>query len=289
MKERKCKCYICGDPRHFARECPRNKGNISRVNYVDNLHLPEDWDVMSVEQGEDDSDTICNLSKHEGTEGPPIVQNTLPYDPEPTGLQEQIEQGLFHIALAILRIREERRCEYCHNGIDGRTRIHCPKCKMMVCTLCAIFRLGITILDQPTSVRVYKDKDAFDSRILLKALEKTLQKELEELVEQDRRKASKGKNPTIVIREPEEDSDNARIVYEEITYEAATYDAMLEATQTPLGRKVLNKLYNVLVKFEVPREKGGISSFSVNAIIATECTCCCINQAIPQHQQIPWK
>ncbi|KAJ4784381.1 polyprotein [Rhynchospora pubera] len=65
-KVRKCKCFICGEEGHFARNCTRQKGNIARAAIVENLDLDDDWDVLSVDQNEPDSDAICSFSEGEG-------------------------------------------------------------------------------------------------------------------------------------------------------------------------------------------------------------------------------
>ncbi|KAJ1693498.1 hypothetical protein LUZ63_010196 [Rhynchospora breviuscula] len=65
-KIRKCKCFICGEEGHFARNCTRQKGNIARAAIVENLDLDDDWDVLSVDQNEPDSDAICSFSEGEG-------------------------------------------------------------------------------------------------------------------------------------------------------------------------------------------------------------------------------
>ncbi|KAJ1700152.1 hypothetical protein LUZ63_008664 [Rhynchospora breviuscula] len=64
-KIRKCKCFICGEEGHFARNCTRQKGNIARAAIVENLDLDDDWDVLSVDQNEPDSDAICSFSEGE--------------------------------------------------------------------------------------------------------------------------------------------------------------------------------------------------------------------------------
>ena len=64
-KVRKCKCFICGEEGHFAKECKKNRGNITRAAVLENLDIPEDWDVVSVDQDEPDSDAICSMSEGE--------------------------------------------------------------------------------------------------------------------------------------------------------------------------------------------------------------------------------
>ncbi|XP_074570356.1 uncharacterized protein LOC141826935 [Curcuma longa] len=53
---------------HFARDCKRKTGNIVRAAVVDQLDLPSDYDILSVDLNEPDSDAICSYS--EGEMGP---------------------------------------------------------------------------------------------------------------------------------------------------------------------------------------------------------------------------
>jgi len=176
-REAKCKCYICGDPSHFAKECPRRKGDLNMVNFVDNLQLPDEWDVVSVEQDELDSDHICCMSEHEagpGEEPTALTAAALPYD-------ENLDKALVNWAFPVIRLPRapdpkhprvpewmathplspeqeacdhqwdergylpelRRFCSYCHNGVHWKKRIICDTCQVIVCTLCARIRLGL--------------------------------------------------------------------------------------------------------------------------------------------------
>ncbi|XP_074576876.1 uncharacterized protein LOC141833356 [Curcuma longa] len=74
-QQKKCKCFICGEPGHFARDCKRKTGNIARAAVMDQLDLPSDYDVLSIDLNENDSDAICSFS--EGETGPNYVNVAL--------------------------------------------------------------------------------------------------------------------------------------------------------------------------------------------------------------------
>ncbi|KAG6494179.1 hypothetical protein ZIOFF_049198 [Zingiber officinale] len=50
---------------HFARECSNEKRNIKRVAIFEQLDIPEDCDILSVQEGENQSDAIYNISEGE--------------------------------------------------------------------------------------------------------------------------------------------------------------------------------------------------------------------------------
>nr|QVX19934.1 ORF3 polyprotein [Spiraea yellow leafspot virus] len=54
--------------------------------------------------------------------------------------------------------------------------------------------------------------------------------------------------------------------------------AACDTAYTEMPRGGLNKLYNLVIKFVIPQEKGNPITFSVNAVLDTGCTCCCVNK-----------
>ncbi|XP_042460670.1 uncharacterized protein LOC122044208 [Zingiber officinale] len=78
-QQKKCKCFICGEPGHFARDCKKQTGNIARAAILNQLDLPSDYDILSVDLNEADSDAICSFS--EGEAGPNYVNLVLEETP----------------------------------------------------------------------------------------------------------------------------------------------------------------------------------------------------------------
>ncbi|XP_042449443.1 uncharacterized protein LOC122034311 [Zingiber officinale] len=58
LRNKKCKCY-------FARDCPNDKRNVKRVAIFEQLEIPEDYDILSVQEGEAQSDAIYSISEGE--------------------------------------------------------------------------------------------------------------------------------------------------------------------------------------------------------------------------------
>ncbi|KAK7283188.1 hypothetical protein RIF29_12558 [Crotalaria pallida] len=61
-----CKCSLCGAPGHFARDCKSSKVDRERLNIYCDLELPKDFDVISLQEGEDPNDSdICSYDDPE--------------------------------------------------------------------------------------------------------------------------------------------------------------------------------------------------------------------------------
>ncbi|KAJ4714374.1 Retrotransposon protein, putative, Ty3-gypsy subclass [Melia azedarach] len=60
---------------HSPRECPNERRNVRRVAVFENLALPDDYEIVSVQDGEEESDAIYSLSENEnGVDLEPVVE-----------------------------------------------------------------------------------------------------------------------------------------------------------------------------------------------------------------------
>ncbi|KAJ1698622.1 hypothetical protein LUZ63_007134 [Rhynchospora breviuscula] len=127
-KIRKCKCFICGEEGHFARNCTRQKGNIARAAIVENLDLDDDWDVLSVDQNEPDSDAICSFSEGEGGTSYSLMAGIgeMPYE---TAMMMTNKEVSWRVAVSLPQEIENCAHQWEDNGPVAQEFMRCLFCK----------------------------------------------------------------------------------------------------------------------------------------------------------------
>ncbi|KAJ4746297.1 polyprotein [Rhynchospora pubera] len=312
-KVRKCKCFICGEEGHFARNCTRQKGNIARAAIVENLDLDDDWDVLSVDQNEPDSDAICSFSEGEGGTSHSLMAgiNEVPYE---TAMMISSEEISWRVITSVPQeiqncahrwednspvAQEFMRCLFCKEQTNPRMRAHCSLCHLTVCPMCSRFNLGRRLTIQRSNLQ-YDNKDTLINELIgytnfLLAENQRLKERIEELEMgkdlDEMRDPTKGKTPEKQIFEEVDSDDEA--IENHIQKRNGVVIKMLTdrdeyiSTQVPdprKGKRVLNRLYNIELTMEIP----GVEKFKIQAILDTGATVCCIDQnAVPKEALEP--
>ncbi|KAJ4773202.1 polyprotein [Rhynchospora pubera] len=178
-KVRKCKCFICGEEGHFARNCTRQKGNIARTAIVENLDLDDDRAVLSVDQNEPDSDAICSFYEGEGSTNHSLMAgiNEVPYE---TAMMITSEEISWRVVTSVPQeiqncahqwednspvAQEFMRCLFCKEQTNPRMRAHCSICHLTVCPMCSRFNLGRRLTIQRSNLQ-YDNKDTLINELI---------------------------------------------------------------------------------------------------------------------------
>ncbi|KAJ1685823.1 hypothetical protein LUZ63_017213 [Rhynchospora breviuscula] len=312
-KIRKCKCFICGEEGHFARNCTRQKGNIARAAIVENLDLDDDWDVLSVDQNEPDSDAICSFSEGEGGTSYSLMAGIgeMPYE---TAMMMTNKEVSWRVAVSLPQevencahqwedngpvAQEFMKCLVCKEQTNPRMRAHCSLCHLTVCPMCSRFNLGRKLIIQRSKPQ-YDSKDTLINELIgytnfLLAENQRLKERIEELEMGkdlgEMRDPTKGKAPAALV--PEEINSDDEAIENHIQKQKGEIIKMMTeeneyiSTQVPdprKGRRVLNRLYNIELTMEIP----GVEKFKIQAILDTGATVCCVDQsAVPKEALEP--
>ncbi|KAJ8466186.1 hypothetical protein OPV22_028738 [Ensete ventricosum] len=291
-KLKKCKCYICGEEGHFARERRKKHGNIAQAAIVDNLELPDDCDFVSVDPNDSDNDAICSVSEGEAgttSQNAATILATLPYEETffvlgeaNCGWRKQIQlprkqEECIHNWLRNTEIEFiYKRCSFCKEETTIRMWRHCIKCKVTSCPLCSKFYLNEEIKPAPLEGPTFRGKDDFIKELLNyityllaenQRLEKCLEDQLRATAQTlERKDNEKG----ILIESEEDDTPEQAIVFIE---EAILKEAQQAREGYKPSKRVLNRLYNMEVTFDI----SGVEKFTIRAILGTGATVCCID------------
>ncbi|QED42803.1 ORF3 [Dioscorea badnavirus A] len=152
QRERKCRCFLCGEEGHYSRECPNDKRNFKRVAMLEGINLPEDYEIMSVQEGDPLSDAIYSVSEGEdGQIGATILDETIFYLREEDGTywigkddnwrsQVRVSQTV-HNCAHLWEFNKETtgavpKCACCKRDTQQRWRAHCERCQTICCGMC---------------------------------------------------------------------------------------------------------------------------------------------------------
>ncbi|KAK6924282.1 Zinc finger, CCHC-type [Dillenia turbinata] len=177
---KKCKCYLCGEEGHFARNCTNKRRNVERIAVYDGIDVPEDHELVSVDEDDSASD-IYSLSESE--EPTQLVMHLQPmakadevilmFSMAPKeesnfligkrgGWQPQIQLSRQEFECLHdwrtnqpIQPPQPYKCRCCGRETMQRFRIHCPKCLITCCGMCTTFYFNIEITPEVQPTQTY--------------------------------------------------------------------------------------------------------------------------------------
>nr|UMM45054.1 ORFIII polyprotein [Banana streak MY virus] len=165
LRNKKCKCYACGEEGHYASECRNPRKLMERVSVLQDLELGKDMEIVSVEENETELSDIYSISEGEES-GPPkseimslelFMLHEIEDEPEAYLIgatdtwrnQMKVSRKEYYCQHEwdhTTKVVE--RCRACTYYITSQPRIKCTKCKIPICNLCTNYCYGIKMADE---------------------------------------------------------------------------------------------------------------------------------------------
>ncbi|XP_042399160.1 uncharacterized protein LOC121989284 [Zingiber officinale] len=262
------------------------------------LDIPDDCEILSVQEGENLSDAIYNISEGEETNDLQRSIQTLilsenifmlgqidgGYRPQIKVTDQQYECAHQWIANGDTYPPQPIKCTGCQRDTQKRARIHCSNYLITTCNLCGPYYFGQKVPILPPSTPFFPNKllqeqqkyiSWSESEIERLKQEVSYYKNLYEELNLERDLQRDFENlATTHFEEGDEENDLvtssqlAHVLYTEATERVS----LTQGSPSPRLVKIL--LYNLQVEIDIP----GIPKFILREILDTGATTCCVDQ-----------